>query len=53
MKFKFKNADKKKSIVEDVEDREDLEAIAKYEEAKAKGDVSSRPISELWKELHL
>lgn len=35
------------------EDKEDLEIIAKYEEAKSRGDITVRPIEELWGELGL
>lgn len=51
MKYKFKKIDSKRSIVEDLEGKEDLRIIAEYEKGLANGDITIRPIEELWKEI--
>ena len=41
------------TMMERIEDEYDMSVFAKYEAEKAIGNVKTRPIDELWKELEL
>lgn len=43
----------RKTMLEKIESEFDLNVFAEYEKEKAEGEVSTRPISELWNELAL
>ena len=40
-------------VFEKLEEEYDLKIVEDYERKKAKGEISFRPIDELWKELGL
>lgn len=43
----------KQLVFEKIEDEYDLRVINEYETSKCSGDVETRPIEELWKEVGL
>ena len=42
----------RKTIMEHVEDEYERAVFSEYEENKAKGNIKTRPIDELWKDLN-